>query len=41
MVLRILFEMDVWTNIAAMNTIFMAWYIWYMSRQPLFAPVPI
>ena len=41
MILRILFEMDVWTNIAAMNTMFMGWYIWYMSRQPLFAPVPI
>lgn len=41
MVMRILFEMDVWTNIAAMNFIFMGWYTWYMSRQPLFAPVPI
>ena len=40
MIVRILFEMDVWTNIAAMNTMFMGWYIWYMSRQPLFAPVP-
>lgn len=39
--LRILFEMDVWTNIAAMNFIFMGWYIWYASRQPLFAPVPV
>jgi hypothetical protein len=40
MIIRILFEMDVWTNIAAMNMIFMGWYIWYMSRQPLFAHVP-
>jgi len=40
MVLRVLFDMDVWTNIAAMNTIFMGWYIWYTARQPLFAPVP-
>lgn len=40
MALRLLFEMDVWTNIAAMNITFMGWYTWYMSRQPLFAPVP-
>jgi hypothetical protein len=40
LLLRILFDMDVWTNIAAMNTIFMGWYIWYTARQPLFAPVP-
>jgi hypothetical protein len=40
MILRVLFDMDVWTNIAAMNTIFMGWYIWYTARQPLFAPVP-
>lgn len=40
MVLRILFDMDVWTNIAAMNVMFMGWYIWYTARQPLFAPVP-
>jgi E3 ubiquitin-protein ligase DOA10 len=40
MIIRILFEMDVWTNIAAMNIMFMGWYAWYMSRQPLFAPVP-
>lgn len=41
MTLRVLFEMDVWTNIAAMNFIFLGWYSWYMARQPLFAPVPI
>lgn len=41
MTLRILFEMDVWTNIAAMNFVFMGWYAWYMARQPLFAPVPV
>ncbi len=40
MVLRVLFEMDVWTNIAVLNFIFMGWYTWYMARQPLFAPVP-
>ncbi len=40
MILRVLFDMDVWTNIAAMNTIFMGWYIWYTARQPVFAPVP-
>jgi hypothetical protein len=39
-VLRVLFEMDVWTNIAVMNITFMGWYVWYMTRQPLFAPVP-
>jgi len=41
MTLRILFEVDVWTNIAALNFLFMGWYTWYMSRQPLFAPVPL
>ena len=40
MVLRVLFEMDVWTNVAVMNFIFMSWYVWYSTRQPLFAPVP-
>ncbi len=41
MVLRILFDMDVWTNVATMNTLFMGWYLWYTARQPLFPPVPI
>jgi len=40
MALRILFEMDVWTNISVLNLLFLGWYMWYKSRQPLIPPVP-
>ena len=39
--LKLILEVDdIWTNIAFMNIAFMAWYGWYMMRQPLMPPVP-
>jgi hypothetical protein len=39
LLMRILFETDIWVNVLTLTFGFVGWYGWYMLRQPLMAPV--
>lgn len=39
LLMRILFETDIWVNVLVLKFAFVGWYGWYMLRQPLMPPV--